>query len=110
MLFVELKYFKAREMLTKLGFNSMIDYLAEICSMIINQSSLLPHVNPGTMNKREILLLKPVSASMGMMLETISKRLNKKNGPHYACPDKVPIQRIRTLLLQSCWNSWINDG
>ena len=95
----ELKYSKAREMLLKLGFNSMIDYLAEICTMIINQSSLLPHVNPGTMNKREVLLLKPVSASMGMMLETISKRLNKKNGPHYACPDKVPIQRIRTLKM-----------
>ena len=49
------------------------------------------------MNEREILLLKPVSASMGMMLETISKRLSKKGVPHYACPDKVPIQRIRTL-------------
>ena len=93
----ELRYSKAKDMLSKLGFHSMIDYLAEICSMIIKHSSLLPHVNPGTMNEREILLLKPVSASMGMMLETISKRLSKKGGPHYACPDKVPIQRIRTL-------------
>lgn len=94
----ELKFVKAKEQLLKLGFKSMIDYLAEICSMILNRSSLLPHLNPGTMNEKEILLLKPVSASMGMMLETISKRLSKKNGPHYACPDKVPLQRIRTLM------------
>ena len=93
----ELKYVKAKEQLSKLGFKSMVDYLAEICSMILNRSKLLPHVNPGTMNEKEILLLKPVSASMGMMLETISKRLSKKNGPHFACPDKVPLQRIRTL-------------
>jgi len=94
----ELKYVKAKENLSKLGFKTMIDYLAEICSMIISSSSLLPHVNPGTMKEKEILILKPVSASMGMMLETISKRLSKKNGPHYACPDKVPVQRIRTLV------------
>jgi len=94
----ELKYVKAKEKLSKLGFKSMIDYLAEICSMILSCSSLLPHVNPGTMKEKEILLLKPVSASMGMMIETISKRLSKKDGPHYACPDKVPLQRIRTLM------------
>ena len=93
----ELKHPQAKEKLKLLGFTSMVDYLAEICEMIINESSLLPHVNPGTMSESDILLLRPFSASMGMMLETISKRLNKKNGPHYACPDKVPLQRIRTL-------------
>ena len=93
----ELKHNQAKEKLKLLGFTSMVDYLAEICEMIINESSLLPHVNPGTMSEADILLLRPFSASMGMMLETISKRLNKKNGPHYACPDKVPLQRIRTL-------------
>ena len=93
----ELKYTLAKEKLKSFGFQSMIDYLAEICEMIIKQSSLLPHVNPGTMSNNDIILLKPFSASMGMMLETISKRLNEKDGPHYACPDKVPIQRIRTL-------------
>ena len=93
----ELKYSQAKEKLKSLGFQSMIDYLAEICEMILSESSLLPHVNPGTMSETDILLLKPFSASMGMMLETISKRLNQKDEPHYACPDKVPLQRIRTL-------------
>ena len=93
----ELRYEKAKNKLKELGFKSMVEYLKEICLLILKESSLLPHINPGTMNNDEILLLKPVSASMGMMLETISKRLSKKNGPHYACPDKVPIQRIRTL-------------
>ena len=76
----------------------MTDYLTDMCKLVIANTSLLPHVNTGTLNEYEFLKLKNVSASMGMMLETTSKRLTKKGGPHYACPDKVPVQRIRTLI------------
>ena len=93
----ELRYKIAREKLRKLGFSSMVGYLKFICEMILRESTLLPHVNAGTLSKDEISSLKPVSASMGMMLESVSRRLTKKGMPHFACPDKVPIQRIRTM-------------
>jgi FO synthase len=69
-----------------------------MCELVLEETHLLPHVNAGTLSQHELKKLKNVSASMGMMLETTSKRLNKKGEAHYACPDKVPIQRIRTLF------------
>ncbi|CEA06630.1 FO synthase subunit 1 [Pseudomonas saudimassiliensis] len=75
----------------------MISYLAEICAMVLSESNMLPHVNAGTLSEADIRLLKPHSVSMGMMLENVSRRLIAKGGAHYACPDKVPVQRIRTL-------------
>jgi FO synthase len=94
----ELRYPIAKLGLRKLGFNSMPDYLKAVCKMTLEESTLLPHINAGTLSVNDIAKLKPVTASMGMMLETTSKRLTKKGQPHYACPDKVPIQRIRTLI------------
>ena len=93
----ELRYPEAKKKLALLGYNKMTSYLRDMCELILNKTSLLPHVNAGTLSNQEIDELKPVSASMGMMLETITKRLSKKGGPHYACPDKTPIQRLRTL-------------
>ena len=93
----ELRYPEARKKLAILGYNRMTSYLRDMCKLILDKTSLLPHVNAGTLSNQEIDELKPVSASMGMMLETITKRLSKKGGPHYACPDKTPIQRLRTL-------------
>ena len=94
----EKRYAKPKKALEALGYSSMTDYLHDMCKMVIEKTSLLPHVNAGTLSEYELKKLKNVSASMGMMLETTSKRLNKKGEAHYACPDKVPIQRIRTLL------------
>ena len=94
----ENRYVKPRRALEALGYETMTDYLTDMCKLVIANTSLLPHVNTGTLNEYEFMKLKNVSASMGMMLETTSKRLTKKGGPHYACPDKVPIQRIRTLI------------
>ena len=94
----ENRYLKPRKALEALGYKTMTDYLTDMCKLVIANTSLLPHVNTGTLNEYEFMKLKNVSASMGMMLETTSKRLTKKGGPHYACPDKVPIQRIRTLI------------
>ncbi len=94
----EKRYVKPKKALAALGYESMTDYLYDMCKLVIEKTSLLPHVNAGTLSEYELKKLKNVSASMGMMLETTSKRLNKKGGAHYACPDKVPIQRIRTLV------------
>ena len=94
----EKRYSKPRQALQYLGYNTMTEYLVDMCDLVIDKTSLLPHVNAGTLSEFELKKLKNVSASMGMMLETTSKRLNKKGGAHYACPDKVPIQRIRTLI------------
>ena len=94
----EKRYAKPKRALEALGYEAMTDYLIDMCKLVIEKTSLLPHVNAGTLNEHEIMKLKNVCASMGMMLETTSKRLTKKGGPHYACPDKVPLQRIRTLI------------
>lgn len=93
----EERYPKASKILKSLGYDSMIDYLRAMCDLVLNETQLLPHINAGTLNDKEILILKPVSASMGMMLETVSRRLTKKGNAHFACPDKVPVQRLRTI-------------
>ncbi|MCA1727418.1 MAG: bifunctional FO biosynthesis protein CofGH, partial [Actinobacteria bacterium] len=63
----------------------------------IEETGLLPHLNPGVMSWEEMARLKHVSASMGMMLETASDRLSGKGGPHFGSPDKVPAVRLRTI-------------
>ncbi|OMH39398.1 7,8-didemethyl-8-hydroxy-5-deazariboflavin synthase CofG [Motiliproteus sp. MSK22-1] len=93
----EQRYQKARDGLAKLGHETMTDYLGAMCERVIDETDMLPHVNAGTLSEKEIAALKPVSASMGMMLETVSRRLLVKGQVHYACPDKVPTQRLRTL-------------
>jgi len=93
----ELRYPEAREALAALGHDSMIDYLAEMCTRVLDESSLLPHVNAGTLSDADVARLKPVSVSMGMMLENVSRRLLQRGEAHFACPDKVPVQRLRTL-------------
>lgn len=93
----ELRYKEAKDALTELGYESMTDYLKVMCERVIEETGMLPHINAGTLTEDEIIKLKPVSASMGMMLETVSRRLLLKGEAHYACPDKVPVQRLRTL-------------
>ncbi|MDL4863269.1 7,8-didemethyl-8-hydroxy-5-deazariboflavin synthase CofG [Halomonas elongata] len=93
----EQRYPEAREALARLGHVSMIDYLIEMCRRVLDETSLLPHVNAGTLSNEEVACLKPVSVSMGMMLENISRRLLQRGQAHYACPDKVPVLRLRTL-------------
>jgi FO synthase len=93
----ELRYETAKISLAKLGYESMTHYLADMCALVLKETNLLPHVNAGTLSDYEIDMLKPVSASMGMMLETVSRRLTRKGMPHHSCPDKTPVQRLRTL-------------
>ena len=93
----ELRYAEAASALQKLGYKTTNEYLRDMCALVLQETNLLPHVNAGTLTDREIAMLKPVSASMGMMLETVSRRLTRKGMPHHACPDKTPVQRLRTL-------------
>ncbi|MBL1435218.1 MAG: 7,8-didemethyl-8-hydroxy-5-deazariboflavin synthase CofG [Rhodobacteraceae bacterium] len=93
----ELRYPEAAAALKKLGHKTTNEYLRDMCALVLAETTLLPHVNAGTLTDDEIDMLKPVSASMGMMLETVSRRLTRKGMPHYACPDKTPVQRLRTL-------------
>lgn len=93
----ELRYTAARRALDRLGYRSMTDYLAAMCDLVLQETSMIPHVNAGTLVDEELAKLRSVSASMGLMLENISKRLLRKGQPHHACPDKVPALRLSTL-------------
>jgi FO synthase len=91
------RYAVARDWLDERGFDSTLDYLRAVAIRVIEETGLLPHLNPGVMSYEEIARLKHVSASMGMMLETASLRLSAKGGPHHGSPDKVPAVRLRTI-------------
>jgi FO synthase len=95
----ELRYRAAREELAELGCETTLQYLARMCELVLAETGLLPHVNPGVLTREDFELLRPVSASMGLMLETTSERLSAKTGPHYGSPDKVPARRLETIAL-----------
>jgi FO synthase len=95
----ELRYRAAREELAELDCETTLEYLARMCELVLAETGLLPHVNPGVMTRADLELLKPVSASMGLMLETTSDRLSAKGGPHYGSPDKLPARRLETIRL-----------
>jgi FO synthase len=95
----ELRYRAAREALAALGHTSTIGYLHEMCALVLRETGLLPHVNPGVMTRDEIAALRQVSASQGLMLESISARLCQPGGVHYGSPDKWPERRLETIAL-----------
>ncbi len=93
----ELRYPPHREWLLRQGFHSTIEYLAAMCQLVFEETGLLPHSNAGVLSRAEIDLLKPVNASLGLMLESTSDRLLARGEAHFECPDKVPAVRLRTL-------------
>ena len=93
----ELRYKAAREGLEQMGYATTIEYLHAAAKAVLDETGLLPHANPGTMTDAEIELLRQVSPSMGIMLETASSRLSDKGMPHYGSPDKDPEVRLDTL-------------
>ena len=95
----ELRYRAAREELAELGCETTIEYLARMCDLVLRETGLLPHVNPGVMSREELALLRSVSASQGLMLETASARLSERGGPHFGSPDKLPERRLETIRL-----------
>jgi FO synthase len=93
----ELRYRAAREELAELGCETTIEYLARMCELVLADTGLLPHVNPGVMTREDIACLRKVSASQGIMLETASERLSARGGPHFGSPDKLPARRLATI-------------
>jgi FO synthase len=93
----ELRYREARDELALLGHSTTLAYLQEMCALVLRNTSLLPHVNPGVMSFEDILRLREVSVSQGMMLECVSERLCAKGGAHFGSPDKHPAMRMATI-------------
>ena len=93
----EQRYPEAKSWLQAGGWATTLDYLAECCRLVLQETSLLPHPNPGTMSRHEAAQLKDVSASMGIMLESTSERLCQPGGPHELAPSKRPRARLKTL-------------
>jgi len=95
----EQRYKVARDELAALGCETTLEYLARVARLVLEETGLLPHLNPGVMSREELTMLRPVSASMGIMLETVAERLSAKGGPHWASPDKEPARRLETIAL-----------
>jgi 7,8-didemethyl-8-hydroxy-5-deazariboflavin synthase CofG subunit len=93
----ELRYPEYRQWLEQRGFASTIEYLRAMCQLVFEDTGLLPHANPGVLSREEMEQLRPVNASMGMMLETLSARLLGPGEAHHRCPDKVPKIRLAAL-------------
>ena len=95
----ELRYKAAREALAALGFETTLQYVRHVAEKVLEETGVLPHINAGNLSEQEITYLRKVSGSMGIMLESASKRLCEKGMPHYGSPDKVPEVRIHTMEL-----------
>ena len=93
----ELRYRAAREELAELGCATTLEYLARAAGAVLEETGLLPHLNPGVLTVDDLRALRPVSASMGIMLETTSERLSQRGGAHFGSPDKLPAARLATL-------------
>ncbi|WP_084188074.1 bifunctional FO biosynthesis protein CofGH [Mycobacterium paraffinicum] len=89
---------EAAQWLGERGYDSTLSYVRAMAIRVLEETGLLPHLNPGVMSWSEMARLKPVAPSMGMMLETTSRRLFETKGlAHYGSPDKDPAVRLRTL-------------
>ena len=93
----ELRYRAAREELRALGCDTTLEYLALVSKLVLEETGLLPHLNPGVMSAGDLADLRKVSVSQGIMLETVAERLSERGGPHHGSPDKVPARRLETI-------------
>jgi len=93
----EARYAAARRQLAELGHDSTVDYLAEVAGLVLRETGLLPHINAGALNAEDYRRLRPVVASMGLMLESASERLCQRGGPHFGSPDKRPQVRLASI-------------
>src|SRR4029077_10809189 len=80
-----------------MGFDSTLAYLESVAALVLKETGLLPHLNPGVMDEAWLARLRKVSVSQGIMLETASERLSRRGGPHFGSPDKLPAVRLATL-------------
>jgi 7,8-didemethyl-8-hydroxy-5-deazariboflavin synthase CofG subunit len=93
----ELLFPEMRETLRQLGYKSTLHYLEAMCEMVLRETNLLPHPNPGLLSAEWIARLSAVSPSMGLMLETMNEALLGKGAAHDNAPDKIPAKRLRTI-------------
>jgi 7,8-didemethyl-8-hydroxy-5-deazariboflavin synthase CofG subunit len=93
----EQRYPEAREWLRSVGHSSTVEYIREMSDMVLQKTGLLPHTNAGTLTKKEMSVLKDNNVSLGMMLESSSERLIRKDMPHEMAPSKNPKVRIKAL-------------
>jgi FO synthase len=95
----EAAFREQREFLRRHGHRTTLGYLRAMASLTLQSSALLPHVNPGVMGERDLVGLREVAVSMGLMLETLSERLLAPGMAHDRAPDKVPARRLKTIEL-----------
>jgi len=93
----ERRYAAARRALAELGADSTLTYLEGSAGLVLRETGLLPHLNPGVMSEDWLRRLRAVSVSQGIMLETAAERLSERGGPHFGSPDKRPGVRLATL-------------
>ena len=95
----EARYATARTALAELGFDSTLAYLEHVARRVVEETGLLPHLNPGLMTATDMQRLRTVAPSMGIMLESASPRLAERGMPHFGSPDKEPALRLETLRI-----------
>jgi FO synthase len=88
---------EARAFLRKQGFERTLEYLTAMGQLVLDQTGLLPHSNPGLMPAVDLRRLKESNISLGLMLESANPRLGRSGGPHWKAPDKVPSLRLQTI-------------
>ena len=94
----EARWRQAREWLDAHGYDDTLSYVRAMAIRVLEETGLLPHLNPGVLTWQDFQRLKPVAPSMGMMLETTAARLfTERGGPHFGSPDKDPAVRLRVL-------------
>ena len=93
----ELRWPQARDFLAGQGVATTIEYVRDMARLVVDATGILPHANPGIMGDDEMALLRPVSPSMGMMLENVSPRLMEPGMPHERAPEKDPTARLATI-------------
>src|SRR5262249_11071473 len=93
----ELAFPEMRQTLRGFGYRSTLDYLQAMCELVLRETRLLPHPNPGLLSAEWIARLSAVSPSMGLMLESTSNTLLRPGAAHDKAPDKVPAKRLRTI-------------
>ena len=94
----ELRYSAAREWLAGRGYSSTIEYLRAMCELVLRETTLLPHVNPGVMTRDEIASLREVSASQGIMLKSSSERLCQEGGVRCGCARQASRSAIESAV------------
>jgi len=93
----EAEFPEMRDLLRKRGYRSTLHYLEAMCNLVLRETSLLPHSNPGLMSATWIERLRTSNPSLGLMLETTSTRLTQKGSAHGNAPDKIPVLRLKTM-------------